>query len=71
MTFSVILILLLFSHSAMSDSATPWMAAQQASLSFNISRSLLKLMSIEPAMPANRLNLIPASCFSLKIPLSI
>ena len=27
--------------------ATPWTAARQASLSFSISRSLLKLMSIE------------------------
>ena len=31
----------------------PWPAACQASLSFTISRSLLKLMSIELAMPSN------------------
>ena len=30
--------------------ATPWIAAHQASLSFTITRSLLKLMSIEPVM---------------------
>ena len=34
---------------------TPWTAARQASLSFTISRSLLKLMSIESAMPSNHL----------------
>ena len=33
--------------------ATPWTAAHQASLSFTISQSLLKLMSIELVMPAN------------------
>ena len=34
---------------------TPWTAAHQASLSFTISRSLLKLMSIELMMPSNHL----------------
>ena len=34
---------------------TPWNAARQASLSFTISRSLLKLMSIESMMPSNHL----------------
>ena len=33
--------------------ATPWIAARQASLSFNISWSLLKLMSIESVRPSN------------------
>ena len=33
---------------------TEWTAAQQASWSFNISWSLLKLMSIESVMPSNR-----------------
>ena len=32
---------------------TPWTAARQPSLSFTISRSLLKLMSIESVMPSN------------------
>ena len=34
---------------------TPWTTAHQASLSFTISQSLLKLMSIEPMMPSNHL----------------
>ena len=34
---------------------TPWTAAHQASLSFTISHSLLKLMSIELVMPSNYL----------------
>ena len=34
---------------------TPWAAVCQASLSFTISWSLLKLMSIESMMPSNRL----------------
>ena len=34
---------------------TPWIAAPQASLSFSISRSLLKLVSIESVMPTNHL----------------
>ena len=35
--------------------ATPWTAARQASLSFTISWSLLKLMSIESVMPSSHL----------------
>ena len=34
---------------------TPWTAACQASLSFSISQSLLKLMSIASLMPSNHL----------------
>ena len=34
---------------------TPWTAARQASLSFTISQSLLKLMSIKSVMPSNHL----------------
>ena len=37
--------------------ATPWTVACQASLSFTISQSLLKLMSIESVMPSNHLAL--------------
>ena len=33
----------------------PWTAAHQTSLSFTISQSLLKLMSIESVMPSNHL----------------
>ena len=39
----------------MSDSATPWTAARQASLPFTLSQSLCKLMSIESVMPSNHL----------------
>ena len=35
--------------------ATPWTAAHQASLSFTVSQSLLKLMSFESVMPFNHL----------------
>ena len=44
-----------FSCSAVSDSAIPWTAAHQASLSFTISWSLLKLVSIKSVMPSNHL----------------
>ena len=35
--------------------STPWAAARQASLSFTISRSLLKLMPVESVIPSNHL----------------
>ena len=53
-----------FSRSVVSDSATPWTAARQASLSITNSRSLLKLMSIESVMPSNHLIL----CHALLLP---
>ena len=37
-----------------SNSATPWTAGVQATLSFTISQSLLKLMSTESVMPSNQ-----------------
>ena len=40
-----------FSYSVVSDSATPWNVARQASLSITNSGSLLKLISIELVMP--------------------
>ena len=43
---------------------TSWITAHQASLSFTISRSLLKLMSIESVIPSNHLIL----CCSLLLP---
>ena len=43
---------------------TPWTAARQASLSFTISWSLLKLMSIESVMPSKHL----IFCHSLLLP---
>ena len=42
-----------FSRSVVSDSAPPWTAARQASLSITYSQSLLKLMPIELVMPSN------------------
>ena len=47
--------------------APPWTAAHQAFLSITISRSLLKLMSIESVMPSNHLIL----CHPLLLPPSI
>ena len=44
-----------FSRSVVTDSATPWTAACQASLSITYSQSLLKLMSIELVMPSKHL----------------
>ena len=44
-----------FHCSVVSDSATPWTAARQASLSITNSRSLLTLISIESVMPSNHL----------------
>ena len=56
-----------FSLSVVSDSATPWTSASQASLSIISSRSLLKLMSVESVMPSNYLILcrllLPPSIF--------
>ena len=56
-----------FSHSVVSDSATPWTAARQASLSTTNSQSLLKLMSIKLVMPSNHLIL----CHPLLLPPSV
>ena len=41
--------------SVASDSATPWTAPCQASLSITNSQSLLKLMSLQLVVPSNRL----------------
>ena len=45
-----------FSRSVVSESATPWIAARQASVSVTISRSSLKPMSIESVMPSSHLS---------------
>ena len=42
---------------------TPWTAACQASVSFTISRSLVKFMSIESVMPSNYLILFQSLLF--------
>ena len=47
--------------------ATPWTPARQASLSFRISRSLLKYMSIELMMPSNNIMLCHPLCLLLSI----
>ena len=56
-----------FSHSVMSNSVTPWIAALQASLSITNSWNLLKLMSIKMVMSSNHLTfwhpLLPSSVF--------
>ena len=44
-----------FSPSVVSDFATPWITACQASLSIAISQSSLRLTSIESVMPSSRL----------------
>ena len=46
---------------------TPWTAACQTSLSFTISQSLLKLMSIALVLPSNH----PILCYPLLLPFSI
>ena len=57
----------------MSDPVIPWMAAHQASLSFTISWSLLKFMSIELVMLSNylilclRLFLLPSIFPSIRV----
>ena len=56
-----------FSYSVVSDSATPWTAACQVSLSITSSWSLLKLMSIKSVIPSNHLIL----CHPLLFPPSI
>ena len=53
-----------FSRSVASDSATPWTAARQASLSITNSWSFLKFMSIELVMLSNHLIL----CHLLLLP---
>ena len=49
------LTIVLFSCSVVSDSAAPWTATCQASLSPTISQSLLKLMSTQSVMPSSHL----------------
>ena len=53
-------------RSVVSDSATPWIAAHQASLSITNSWSLPKLMSIKLVMPSN--HLILKCCSLLLLP---
>ena len=54
-----------FSHSVVSDSATPWTAARQASLSITSSQNLLKLMSIDAIQPSHPLSSPSPPTFNL------
>ena len=59
------------SRSVVSDSATPWIAARQASLSITNSQSSLRLMSIESVMPSSQLILCHSLLLLPPIPPSI
>ena len=61
----------MLSCSVVSDSATPWIAARQASLSITNSWSLLRLMSIELVMPSSHLILYHPLLLLPSIPPSI
>jgi len=60
-----------FSRSVVSDSATPWIAAHQASLSIANSRSSPRLTSIESVMPSSHLILCHPLLLLPPIPPSI
>ena len=63
----------MFSHSVMSNSATPWTAACQASLSFPISQNLFKTHvhrvsdTIQPSQPLSPLLLLPSIFPSISV----
>ena len=59
------------SRLVVSDSATPWIAAHQASLSITNSRSSLRLTSIESVMPSSHLILCRPLLLLPSIPPSI
>ena len=59
--------ILLFSFEVVSDFAIPCTAARQTLLSFTVSQSLLKFMSLELVMPSNHLIL----CRPLFLPPSV
>ena len=50
-----------FSNSVLSNSAAPWIAARQASLSITNSWSLLRLMSIKSVMPSTSYSVVSFS----------
>ena len=60
-----------FSCSVVSDSATPWITARQASLSITNSQSSLKLTPIESVMPSSHLVLCHPLLLRPPIPPSI
>ena len=59
-----------FSRSVVSDSATPWIAARQASLSITNSQSSPKLMCIKSVMPAISSSVVPFSSCPQSLPAS-
>ena len=71
MQSSVVVVVQLLSHVQLFG--TPWTAACQASLSFTISQSLLRFMSIKSVMPSyhlvhsNSLFLLPSIFSSIKV----
>ena len=71
LTIAMLFVVIAQLHSHVSLFATPWTAAHQASLSFSISQSLLKLMSIELVMPSNHLILCYPLLLLSPIPPSI
>ena len=60
------MLLLLFSYWVVYDSVTPWIAVCQAPLSFTISWSWLRFMSIELVMPSNHLTICHPFSFCLQ-----
>ena len=62
---SIIVVVVVQFLSCVQFFVTPWTSAHQSSLSFTISQSLLKLMSIESMMPSNHLILC---CLLLFLP---
>ena len=65
--YSFVIVAQLLSHIRLF--ATPWAAACQAPLSYTISRSLLRFMSIELVMLSNHLShpLLPPSPFAFNL----
>ena len=57
-------------QSCLTDSATPWTADNEASLSITISQSSLKLMSIESVMPTISSSFVPFSSCLQSFPAS-
>ena len=70
---SIICIVVVQSLSCVQLFVTPWTAAYQAFLSFTISQTLLKVMSIELVMPSNHLILccplllLPSIFYSIRV----
>ena len=64
---SIVIVVIVRSLSSIQLFVTPWTAARQASLSFTVSWSLLKFVSIESVMPSNHLILCHPLLFLLSI----